>query len=83
MGFFPICDPHDFFKNRALSLLYPYGALTICKKLEKSLEQSLTDGPTDGLTTADIGDYIRSEMEFEEQHYFKTRVQLCLKDETL
>ena len=66
-GFSPICDPpRFFFKNRALSLLYPYGALTSCKKLEKSLERSLrylkTDhGPrtnrlTDGRT--DMGDYI-------------------------
>ena len=47
-GFSPICDP----KNRALSLLCPYGALTSCKKLEKTNEQSLrylkTDGHTDG-----------------------------------
>ena len=55
-GFSPICDPpRFFFKNRALSLLYPYGALTSCKKLEKSLERSLrylkTDyGRTDGRT---------------------------------
>ena len=36
-----------------MSLLYPYGALTSCKKLKKSLEQSLEifkDGPTDGQT---------------------------------
>ena len=39
-GFSPICDPpRFFFKNRALSLLYPYGALTSCKKLEKTNEQ--------------------------------------------
>ena len=56
--FSPICDPSKFFfTNRALSLLYPYGALTSCKKLEKSLERSLrylkTDGPrTDGRTRA-------------------------------
>ena len=54
-GFSPICDPpRFFFKNRALSLLYPYGALTSCKKLEKTNEQSLrylkTDGHTDGRT---------------------------------
>ena len=62
-GFSPICDPpRFFFKNRALSLLYPYGALTSCKKLEKTNEQSLrylktdgwtderTDGQTDGQT---------------------------------
>ena len=31
-GFPPFVTPQDFFfKNRALSLLYPYGALTSCK----------------------------------------------------
>ena len=41
-GFSPICDPpRFFFKNQALSLLYPYGALTSCKKLEKTNERSL------------------------------------------
>ena len=60
-GFSPICDPpRFFFKNRALSLLYPYGALTSCKKLEKTNERSLrylkTDGRTNGRT--DMGDYI-------------------------
>ena len=30
-GFPPFVTPLDFFKNRALSLLYPYGALTSCK----------------------------------------------------
>ena len=40
MGFSHICDPpRFFFKNRALSLSYPYGALTAGKKLEKSLER--------------------------------------------
>ena len=34
--FSPFVTPQDFFfKNRTLSLLYPYGALTSCKKLEK------------------------------------------------
>ena len=59
--------PQDFFlKNRALSLVYPYGALTSCKKLEKANGRSLRylktdrpkdrpkdgpkDGPTDGPT---------------------------------
>ena len=61
-GFSPICDPaRFFFKNRALSLLYPYGALTSCKKLKKSLERSLrylkTDQRTDGPRT-DMSDYI-------------------------
>ena len=54
-GVSPICDPQRFFfKNWALSLLYPYGALTSCKKLEKTNEQSLrylkTDGHTHGRT---------------------------------
>ena len=35
--FFPICEP-IFFKNRALSLLYPNGHLTSCKKIEKTHE---------------------------------------------
>ena len=55
----PFVTTQDFFfKNRALSLLYPYGALTSCKKLEKTNERSLrnlktdthTDGHTDGHT---------------------------------
>ena len=58
MGFFPIYDPPRFLlKNRALSLFYPYGALTSCKKLEKTKEQSLryiqTDQRTDERTMAD------------------------------
>ena len=50
MEFFPICDPPSFFfKNRALLLLCPYGALTSCKILEKTNEQSLKyDGWTHG-----------------------------------
>ena len=50
-GFSPICDlPRFFFKNRALSLLYPYGALTSCKKLEKTNEHSLRYLKTDTRT---------------------------------
>ena len=53
-GFSPICDPpRYFFKNRALSLLGPYSALTSCKKAKKSLEpfssyggNHLTNQPT-------------------------------------
>ena len=46
-GFPPIFDPPRFFfksppfKNLPLSLLYPYGALTSCKILEKGNERSL------------------------------------------
>ena len=49
MGFSPFVTP----KNRALSLLYPYGAKTSCKKLEKTNELSLRylKTPTDGRTT--------------------------------
>ena len=48
-GFSPICDhPLYLFKNWALSLLYPYGALTSCKKLQKTNEQSLRYSKTDG-----------------------------------
>ena len=40
--FFPhLWPPRFLFKNRALSLSYPYGALTSCKKLEKTNERSL------------------------------------------
>ena len=59
----PFCpkDPkiRIFPKNRAPSVLYPYGTLTSCKKLEKTNEPILrkvchwrTDGQTDGLTEA-------------------------------
>ena len=55
-NFPPLVTPQDiFFKNQALSLLYPDGALTSCRKLEKSLEQSLEifkDGQTDQRTRA-------------------------------
>ena len=59
-GFSPFVIPKFFFKNRALSLLYPYGVLTSCKKLEKTNEQSLEifkDGRTDTHTHTDKGDY--------------------------
>ena len=53
-GFPPFVTPNIFFKNRALSLLYPYGALTSCRKLEKTDEHSMrylkTDQPTDQRT---------------------------------
>ena len=39
--------PRFFFKNRAMFLLYPYGDLTECKKLEKTNEQSLRYLKTD------------------------------------
>ena len=35
MGFSPFVTPKIFFKDGALSLFYPYVALTSCKKLEK------------------------------------------------
>ena len=60
-GFPPFMTPKIFFKNRALSLLYPYGALTSCETLEKNNEQSprylKTDYRTDGLTDGLKGDY--------------------------
>ena len=54
-----------FFLNRALSLLYPYGALSSCKKLEKNNERSLrylkTDhGLTDGRTNHGQGRLLRT-----------------------
>ena len=55
-GFSAMCGPpRFFFKNRALSLLYPYGALTSCKNLEKTNEQSLRYLKTD--THTDKGNY--------------------------
>ena len=49
--FFPICDPpRFFFKNWALSLLYPYVALTSCKVSEKLSERSPRYLKTDRLT---------------------------------
>ena len=55
-GFPPFVTPQDFFfKNRALSLLYPYGALTSCKKWKKTNERSPRYLKTDGRT--DKGDY--------------------------
>ena len=51
-GFPPFATPQIFFfKNRALSLLYPYGEQTSCKKLEKSIERSLRYLKTDQQTT--------------------------------
>ena len=45
MVFFPICDPKIFFQKSDF-----YGALTLCKKFEKTNEQSLRYLKTDGLT---------------------------------
>ena len=47
MGFPPFVTHLDFFKNRAMSLLYPHDALTSCKKLEKTNEWSIVDIHTD------------------------------------
>ena len=55
-GYFPpFISPQDFFQNRALSLLQPYGALTSCKKLEKTNERFLRYSKTD--THTDKGNY--------------------------
>ena len=61
-GFFPpFATPEDFFSKIGLCP-YPCGALTSCKKLEKSLALSLryfkTDRQTNG-QTMDMGDYMR------------------------
>ena len=55
--FTPIVTQKIFFNNRALSLLYPYGALASCKKLEKTNERSLRYLKTDTDTRTDKGDY--------------------------
>ena len=57
-GFPPFVTPNIFFfKNWALSLLYTNGALTLCKKLEKTNEPSLRYLKTDQQTTTDKGKY--------------------------
>ena len=60
-GFPPFATPKIFFKNWALSLLYHYGALTSCKKVEKTNEQSLRylkkDTPTHTHGHTGKGDY--------------------------
>ena len=53
MVFFPqVSYKKKISKNSPLSLLYPYGTLTSCKKLGKTNEQPLrylkTDGQTEG-----------------------------------
>ena len=62
MGIFPL-----FCKNRALSLLYPYSALTSCKKLEKTNEQSneqiFKDGPMDRPRTDGQGWFTREPLQ--------------------
>ena len=60
-GFPPFVTPKIFFKNRALSLLYPYGALTSCKNLEKNNERSLRYLKTDGWTTDRRTDHGRTD----------------------
>ena len=46
----PFVTPKIFFKTLALSLLYPYDALTSCKNLEKTNERSLRYLKTDKRT---------------------------------
>ena len=43
----PFVTPKIFLENLALSLLYPYGALSSCKKSEKTNERSLGYSKTD------------------------------------
>ena len=55
-GSSPIFEPQRFFfKIRALSFLYPYGAVTSCKKLEQTNEQSLRYLKTDHGPRTDHG----------------------------
>ena len=44
-----------FFKNLTLTLLYPYGSLTSCKKLEKNNGQFLRYLKMDRLTDGEMG----------------------------
>ena len=57
-GFPPFVTPR-FFSKIGLSLLYPYGALTLCKKLEKTNERSLRYPKMDGRTKAITKDPLR------------------------
>ena len=63
-GVSPFATPHDFFSKIGLSLLYPYGALTSCRKLEKTNAQPLrylkmdhgrTDQKTRAITKDPLG----------------------------
>ena len=51
----PFVTPKVFFSKIRLSLLYPYGALTSCKKLEKTNELSLRYLKADGRTNGPMG----------------------------
>ena len=65
-GLPPFVTPQDFFfKTRALSLLYPYGALTSCKNYKKLMNglwdiKRLTNGRTIGRTTDGQGQLLRT-----------------------
>ena len=48
MRYFPFVTHKIYFKNRALSLSYPYGALTSCKNNRKTNGQSLRYSKTWG-----------------------------------
>ena len=69
-SFSPIQNLKILFKSRALSLLYPCGALTSCKVPEKTIEQSLrylkTDGPRTNERTTDQ----RTDQRFGGTHLF-------------
>ena len=58
-GVFPLWSPYNIFQDQALSLWYPYGTQTSCKKLVKIMSRMKImiskDGPTQGPT--EKGDY--------------------------
>ena len=65
--FSPICDPQYFFQKSGSVTLYPYGAVSSCKKLEKTDELALrylkadyrlTNGPrTRAITKDPLGEH--------------------------
>ena len=70
-----ICDPKDFFfKNQALSILYPYGALTSCKKLEKTNERSLRYLKKDTWT----GEHTDEESQKQIVQFGKTKIRFSI-----
>ena len=59
-GFSSLVTPKIFLENPALSLLYPYGTPTSCKKSEKTNEGSLKYSKTNGRTHGPQGWLLRT-----------------------
>ena len=84
-GGFPFFRGKDFFQKSAL--LYPYGALTSCKELEKTNGKSLRYSKTSNWQTTDRGDYIgplqinrgpiKAKIVMQVYHYFYNVSESC------